>query len=226
MEMRPKTKIDAWAVWAAVLLTLFGVAVFVACYYYTSLLNSVRQQEGEYLAAVADAKAGQIGKWRAERMADVSAISADEAMAQVAQRFIVQHNEADRAVLQTWIDALRRYADCRSVNLCDTNGNAVLLSGDENRHMGSATQTNVLTVCKTQKPWLSDFHHGHDVLEIHMDLITPLMLQQGSSTAVVAAVLLRLDPSLSIFPSCCGAGPSTAPPNPSWCGAMATQPFF
>ena len=200
MERRPRQKIDAWAIWAAALLALFGVAVFVAFHYYTSLLNNVRQHEGEYLAAVADAKAGQIGKWRAERMADVSSISADEAMAQVAQRFIAQSNEADRAVLQKWIEALRRSSDCRSVNLCDTAGHAVLLCGDENRRMGCLTQTNVLWVCRTQHPWLSDLHRGRDVVEIHLDLITPLLLSHGNSTSVVAAVLLRLDPALSIYP--------------------------
>jgi PAS domain S-box-containing protein len=195
-----RDRLGAWVWWLVALLALIGITILAAYLYYQLMVRDARVQECESLRAIADLKANQVARWRQERLSDVAAVTADRAIAQVAARFCAGSNAADRAVLLHWLSALRHCADCRSATLLDASFRPVLASGDEEKRLGERTEQLARQVWTSQEPWLSDLHRGADVREIHLDLITPMLLPQGTDTVTVGTLLLRIDPYRTLFP--------------------------
>ncbi|MEI8243758.1 MAG: ATP-binding protein, partial [bacterium] len=192
--------LGAWVWWSAALLALIGMTIVAAMLYHRLILHDARATERENLAAIADLKAGQVSRWRQERLSDVAAISADSAIARVAMRFCDNTNAADRAILLPWLGALRRHADCRSATLLDARFQPVLCSGDEEKKIGPWTERAARQAWIHREPSLSDLHRGADVQEIHLDLIAPLNVLEGATTTTVATLLLRIDPYRTLYP--------------------------
>jgi len=92
------------------------------------------------LSAIADLKVGQIDRWREEHLANAAAITANEAIAETAARFLRDDGAHDRAVIVSWLDGLHRSYDCRSATLLDASCQPRLFRGDEDKRLGARTQ--------------------------------------------------------------------------------------
>ena len=192
---------NAWIAWASTLLALIAIAALAGHIYFLRFQRDNRAKEGKNLSAIASLQANQIAKWRTEHLSNVLVISADTAMSQTALRFIETGNPDDRATLLHWLDAIRRSADCRSASLLNRESTLALAVGDEDRRLGPHTADAARRALQTQQASLSDLHRGLDIREIHLDLLAPLLLRQGTSTVAVANVLLRIDPNRSLYPN-------------------------
>jgi PAS domain S-box-containing protein len=189
-----------WWWWAAVFTALTGVAVLGANWYSGRLRCEARLREGASLAAIADLKAGQIARWRAEHTADLNVIAADAAAAETVRRFLATGRPADRDRLLRWLANLRREWECRSTAILDATQTIRLASGDEEQQPGEHTRRQSREVFETGEPRVSDLHRGTKVTEIHTDLIAPLMADTETGRVAAACLLLRVDPRRWLFP--------------------------
>ena len=150
------------------------------------------------LSAAAHAKAALVASWRAERLSDARSIAAHPLVARAALR-LQQGNaiERQRSDLVAWARSRmerREYAGAVVVGL---DGKPIASVGpapaDGALHAGEVLRA------RPAAPVLMDLHEDASG-GLHADVVAPLFVQEAASRTLVGAVLLRIDPSVHLFP--------------------------
>jgi PAS domain S-box-containing protein len=160
------------------------------------------QQARRQLEALATRLAGEVGAWRADRLADAAAIASEPALA----RFLSGPRSArERDELVLWFEAVRAHRDYAGVAFLALQGGpalAVGVGGEALEGDPGCSPAAVAAALESSAPLLSDVHRGPGG-GLHMDLLAPLRLP-GASPRPVGALLLRVDPARRLFPMLAG----------------------
>jgi len=162
-------------------------------------LLSDRQIE---LASVAEMKADQVSKWRKDRIIDGQLIQENTFLIDLVQScFSEKDNQYQKEVLTKWMNSLITHYDYRSIVLLDKNWEPLIsLPGSESNE-GATRKYGKERLLQEHKVVLTNLHKVENPDYSHFDLLVPLFKSQpGHDSIFVGLFLLRIDPSVILYP--------------------------
>jgi len=152
----------------------------------------VRAQATAQLAAIADLKVDQIAAWRAERLADVTAIAAPPVGAAELARLARGDLPAPVAAWYRSIQARHVYAD---VLVVAPGGEVVFSTSGDRGRLDPVTAATAARAALERRGVLSDLHRGPGDGRVILDAAAPI-----SPDVPGAALVLRTDAATFLFP--------------------------
>ncbi|MFZ5785493.1 MAG: PAS domain S-box protein [Acidobacteriota bacterium] len=177
---------------------LSGLVVLAAtgAWLVTVLDRQLISEETARLDAIATLKVGQIAAWRAELLADATVLMGSPTFVETVQRWLVEPNAEDAALLLGRFRAQASVQAYGDVSLVEASGRVRLrLSGrDEPLHPDALTALS--DALARGAPALSELHlDGHGTP--HLGVVAPLPAVEGKPAG---AVVLQCDASRFLFP--------------------------
>ncbi len=187
--------------WILVYLVVVALVVTSGFLLLKYLQANVKDQAQEQLAAIADLKADQIGKWLDERRGDAAVIMESPCFTADAREFLADPTHAERRDgLQAWMESRIRNYDYHSVFLLDAAGEAVLAVCRPQEGVGDYARGLALESMSKGEVAISDLRYGDEAELIHIDLIAPIPSGDEGGFPTAGAVLLRIDPYTYLYP--------------------------
>ncbi|MGB0129511.1 MAG: PAS domain S-box protein, partial [Rhodocyclaceae bacterium] len=151
------------------------------------------------LRAIADLKAGHIENWLQERKGDAKVLARDAGFAEHVAALQRQPADVSSArLLRARMEALLEFPDYRGLLLLGRDGKVLIAVGrsDAGLDFDASSLARVMAS--------GELRRGQVLVDgpvaSKLDLIVPIMAPAGRSDKPVAAVLLRIDPRLFLFP--------------------------
>ena len=169
--------------------------------YYANQKEHLKKNFQDELTAIGDLKVGQIDSWRRERLEDGTSIFKARFFVALIQQYLNDPRgsrlEAD---LLAWLQTLQEMSGYKSILLVDPSGIVHLSTISSENTTGAHAQELVRQALRTNSAVLSDIHTAASVSYPHLDLIAPIVMQQGEKGDFIGALVIRIDPDKFLFP--------------------------
>ncbi len=149
------------------------------------------------LQTIVDLKAEQIELWLAERRGDAEAIAVSQAFIERVANMQNQKDGHHRQLIRNRLDAVRNAYSYESVQLLDTDGQPLLVLGEQ-RKLPAVTQALLPVALRTHRIQSSDLFLDESG-EARLDILVPLVPDTISEQAV-AVVILRANLEQFLIP--------------------------
>ncbi len=180
---------------------LFALSIGVLGYlYHDKQKERLREEEQEKLAAIADLKAGQIEKWRQERLNDGAVVS-DPFIVSRIQDFLGKQKTVQTVEdIINWLTSFQVNGPYDGIFLLDDRGAARVSVPASKRLGGRHVQSLIKDVIQNKKMVFPDLYRDETSDKIFLDLLVPLLLHRGHETRLIGILLLRTDPYQFLYP--------------------------
>jgi signal transduction histidine kinase len=187
----------------AAILASFGVAILlVGLAHYRRQVTSSWQAARDQLTAIADLKAGQIARWRSERLNDARWLLETRALsADARDLFATPGGGAARDRVWRWLQVWQEHQEYSQVLLLDTQIQVRLAAPAGEIRMDPCDQPFVEQALRGDSLVVVDLHRDSVSQQIRMGVAVPLLEQsQGAPRpAPVGVVLFEIDPAPFLF---------------------------
>ncbi len=200
--MKPRPHESPPSVW--MLVTIFlclatGFSAIGYVYYRTERQKALTAKQDE-LAAIADLKVRSLHQWRREQWGDANRVTYHPRLArQVARARAASHTSSDVHEVTQWLKSMRDYEEFATIMVLDAAGKSRLWIPGEDSIPGPLVLRHLSRVIQSRQPELIDIHVG-PTSDVHLDLLAPLMDDEGQDTIVTGVLLFRIDPHDFLFP--------------------------
>ncbi len=178
---------------ATIALITGGVA-----FYRAQAREQQRRVETELLA-IAELKADQIARWRAEQLADAAVIAQGPFLTGSARRCLVDTDASECGPARERLRSFQRYYGYRDVLLVDATGRThISLAGDERPPSPELTAA-LAEAFRARQPVLTDLYTAPPNASIRLDVVTPIFGPEEAAEPV-GAVVLRADVEQHLYP--------------------------
>jgi len=170
-------------------------------FYYLSQKHQLVRDNRDELLAIADLKVSQLVAWRKDLLNHAAGISKTNFFSVPVQQYFANPGlTANRRDILSWIRSLHEVYRFKNVLLVDTTG--VVRLSTTAREGAIAPQALALLheALRTKQVLLSDIHQGNKVNYVHLDLVAPLFLHQGSTATPVGGLIFHIDPQEFLYP--------------------------
>lgn len=163
--------------------------------------ESATREKYHELDTVAEMKLDQVVAWRREYLRERLLFLKNPFFSRAVSRFLVNPASAAlRTDVVTWLAPLRDNPTFHSMVLFDRNLSERLTIGAANAPVGKLTRDTVAKAVRFGSTAVTDFHYGEAIPRIHLDVVIPLSVQGEAGEERVGVVLVRVDPSLELYP--------------------------
>jgi PAS domain S-box-containing protein len=188
---------------SVILFAVLTAIIIVAGYaYYLNGKKQIRQSQEANLGIIANLKAEQLINWREERIADARTIAEGPF-------FLINYEE--------WLNAGRKndqykkllikrlmvyQADNKyhSVAILDKNGKINLGTDEQYSATGICLSDNFKKIIRTGKIIFGDFYFCSYSHKILLDVLAPIISQQGGNNILLGVLVLTIDPNEYLYP--------------------------
>ena len=172
--------------------------IFTAAHHYQSEVTSIKRNQEENLAAIADLKVGQIVRWLDEREGDALMIQENSAIARLVKNYI--ERKTSERELTRWIEAVCTHNGYASATIFDTRGTVRYAYGDGGANIGKEGYEHLHAVMKGQRYDISDLYISEVTKKVSIGLIIPLILWEEKDHPSIGALFFRIDPYRVLYP--------------------------
>ncbi|MDQ5881749.1 MAG: hypothetical protein QG616_1580 [Pseudomonadota bacterium] len=175
---------------------LLGVAVanFV---FYRAESNSSRENMMSQLAAIAELKAQEIGRWRHERLGDALTIRDNTLLSSQFEQWIGQPlGTSEKQAAERWLSIFVSNYDYRDAALIDNRGRVVAAT-TPNMHIPDEGRSLRDSAAAQEKPVFGNLYALPDGGQA-LDLVVPIPARDKRQT--IGFVLLRIAPEKVVYP--------------------------
>ena len=181
-----------------VFLLMAAGIVITGWLYYRNYQKQFKIGIQRQLYAIADLKAGDLARYRKERLENGSIFSQNAPFAALARRFLEKPEDADaQRQLQTWIGKCQ--PDYDEVRLLDAQGVTRLSSPAGLPAVSVAVAKGVSDVLRSGQETIQDFYRGEQDQRIHLGVLSPILDEQDAGRPL-GVVFLRIDPETYLYP--------------------------
>ncbi len=181
--------------------TLSGAILFllVGGVWFFKVQQGQQKKEVETrLRAIAELKAGQIAKWRAERLADAAVFAERRSLIASVKRFFSAPTQADADEILRLFRPIRERYHFVDILLADPEKRVRLsLSGKTDFHKGFAETLDMAIAAR--KPVWTPIHRDPEYPHPHLAAIVPLF-EDPDATLPLGAVILMNDAAQFLYP--------------------------
>jgi signal transduction histidine kinase len=188
---------------AVALLLVLNLAVAGAGWLYLrSHAAKVREEHREQLEAIATLKASEVDTWRSERLTDAWAFFENTVLSEALIRFMGEPGSARRrAEVEPILEMVIRRVQYRTVTLLDAAGAPLLSFPPAAAPLGADALAAAADLARGKTPGLSDPLQDSDGTIVVL-AVAPVLA--ASSGARAGAVVLAMDPRVSLYPAIAG----------------------
>jgi len=169
--------------------------------------SSYRNYERDYraaaehqLSAIAELKAGELARYRKERLGDANIIYNNPAFSQLVRRFLEQPQDAEAPrQLQIWMEKCRKDHDFDRVRLLDAQGVTRLSSPAGPPAVSSSVAKDIPDVLRSGRVTFQDFYRSDNDQQIYLGLLVPI-LDEPDARRPLGVLFLRIDPHDYLYP--------------------------
>ena len=183
------------------LFLLLGVGIVAAgALYYRSYERHFRAEVEKQLSAIADLKAGELVKYRQERLGDARLLFQNPSFTALVRRFFEQPADAD--ALRQLQDRLGPYlavADYEQVRLVDAQGVSRLTIPAGRPQPSAYILQRSREVLASKQVELQDFYRSGEDQRVYLAVLVPL-LDARDARPPLGVLILRLDPEKFLYP--------------------------
>ncbi|MBI5785658.1 MAG: hypothetical protein HZA64_09390 [Rhodocyclales bacterium] len=180
----------------AIVLVLITLLIGGA-FFYQAEETSARRKVHDNLNIVSSLKVEQIVQWRRELLGNAEDLASQPHLVAAVERWLQRQNAADLATITTSLSILKGRARLNDAMIIDTEGSLRLnLLGHANILDGTDYET-LVQVMRDRRPTLTGLHPHIEDARPHVDVVAPLISQQGK---VAGAVILETEADTYLYP--------------------------
>lgn len=169
-------------------------------WYYNEQEGSYRQQVENTLLAIASTKAGQIGEWRKELLADGEMLmDRNVLIADIGRQILHQDTSLGQDTLRVFRD-IQRHEGFVQITLVSPDGQQRLTTDHDTGVMHPEDTAAILEAVRLRRPVFSDLHRDDDSTSVRMALVVPLFVKGHDENEPVAVLVMDLDVDKKLFP--------------------------
>ena len=150
------------------------------------------------LTAVADLKASELTRWRAERIGDAGVFSANPAFTRLVRGFLAG-DAGSVAELGAWLARVQEALDYDAVLLLDAGFRKRIVVPDRPERAVSFVSPRSEKELRAGRTVLEDFYVNDANGRIYLKVLAPV-LDESAGNALLAVVALRIDPDRFLYP--------------------------
>jgi two-component system sensor histidine kinase/response regulator len=183
--------------YSLLLIAFVLIATVVGASFVNFQSRQLEEREFSNLESIAKLKAEAIENWLGERNGDAITLYASKGLATIIESAINDPKRSDNT-LQDRFNAMRQAFSYSSILLLDSAGELLLSSGSDTE-MPAAAQAVYLQAMTQNRVLHTDLYLDTDG-NVQMDWIVPIIPEGLQKQAPMAAVVLRVDPKIFLFP--------------------------
>lgn len=183
----------------ALFLCLAAGIVLSGVYWFREQDRRFRAQAHREISAIADLKAGEIVRWRSERLGDGSVLAGNRAFEQLA-RGVVEGSAPSESVdlLEEWLERIQESYGYEAVELLAPDGSPRLRAPRGTAIPCGELQRRLPHVLARSDALLLDLHRDGPGGPIHMGVVVPI--RDETARSEIGVVVLRIDPGTFLYP--------------------------
>jgi len=177
-----------------------GIAL-TGYFYYERQQSLLKQAKQEELAAIVDLKIEQIVAWRDEKIADATTFMEDRFLAERVNEWL-SGNPAPglREEILHRLEGLKSAYQFIGVFLIDIHGEVRAAIPPESAPLCSVSKSLVNEALRTKRVVFSDLYRDEQTWEVHLSILSPLLVHRGPDLVTVGVILIRIDPYQFLYP--------------------------
>ena len=183
----------------ALFLCLAAGIVLSGVYWFREQDRRFRAQAYREVSAIADLKAGEIVRWRSERLGNGSVLARSRAFEQLA-RGVVEGSASseDAELLEEWLERVQKSYGYEVVELLAPDGSSRLRAPRGTAMPCAELRRRLPHVLAQSDALLLDLHRDGPGGAIHMGVVVPI--HDESARSGIGVVVLRIDPATFLYP--------------------------
>lgn len=181
-----------------VFISLISLAGFALIQQQRKFLQDEKSAE---IATIADLKTAQLVQWRKERFAEAASIRANAMMAHHIAKYIAGGNkEGIRQEFKQWLTSLIDLGEYSKGILFTSAGEAIVSDAELKRPLNQHYYDLVAEAAREHEIILSDFHSDGAGDPYDINLVIPIMLDNGTHSGCCAVLVFDIDPTKRLYP--------------------------
>lgn len=183
----------------ALFLCLAAGIVLSGVFWFREQDRRFRAQAYREISAIADLKAGEIVRWRSERLGDASVLAGNSAFQQLVRGVVEGSAPSEGAeLLEEWLERIQESYGYESVELFAPDGSSRLRVPRGTAIPCAEVRRNLPDFLERSDALLLDLHRDGPGGAIHMGVVAPV--RDESARSGIGVVVLRIDPATFLYP--------------------------
>ena len=197
--MNEKTRKHVWK-WS--LMCLFGVAVLTlpagGYWLYRHQTQAIRSEKQNELKVIAELKAGQIARWRSERVSDSRVHSRRAFLRSAVGRWLQASGDASlRTEVEESMESIRTSYGYENVIVAGRDGRILFSLNPRLTVLEASAKQLVAQAITSRDPVFGDFFRCPTCNQVHLDVAAPILDPDKRPAAVL---ILRTDAEQFLYP--------------------------
>jgi signal transduction histidine kinase len=192
-------KRPARVLWLIFVILAVGI-ILTGIFVYQSKEKHFKMEMGHKLAAIADLKAGEILRWKTERLRDAEVFFRNPVFAGLVRDFFARPKDSTlEKKLRTWMGLIEGGFDYDRVRLLDSRGVVRLSVPDTEEPLSSAIERKVVETLQSKQITFVDFYRPERSQKISLAFLVPILDDQDGGRPL-GLLSLRIDPEVYLYP--------------------------
>ncbi len=167
---------------------------------YQNKKKHFKKETEHKLAAVADLKAGEIVRWKTERLRDAEVFFRNPVFAALVRDFFARPNDSTlEKKLRTWMGLIEGGYDYDRVRLLDSRGVVRLSTPDMEEPLSPVIKQKVAETLQSRKITFVDFYRQEHSRKISLSFLVPIPDDRDGGRPL-GVLSLRIDPEVYLYP--------------------------
>ncbi|MDZ4181131.1 MAG: ATP-binding protein [Coriobacteriia bacterium] len=196
--LRRQNSIPPWLMWGALgLATAILVIGFLA---HSDERRTTHAQVEAQLETIASLKVEQVTSWREERLADARRVTTAGALTDALVRWSANPNPENSTALHRRMNALLVEGRYDAALVVDPDGTVLVASDEAHRSLHPDARSAAEHALESGMPLITDPHTMPGDTSAHIDVIAPLLHNEGDVVIPVGVLILHLEATDSFYP--------------------------
>jgi signal transduction histidine kinase len=185
--------------WLIFVILAAGI-VLAGVFNYQDKEEHFKKEMGHKLAAIADLKAGEIVRWKTERLRDAEVFFRNPAFADLVRDFFAHSkNSTLEKKLRTWMGLIQGGYDYDRVHLLDSRGVVRLSVPDTDEPLSPGVKRKAVEALESRQITFVDFYRQEHSRKTSLALLVPILDDQDGGRPL-GVLSLRIDPEIYLYP--------------------------
>ena len=192
-------KRPARVLWLIFVILAAGI-ILSGIFVYQNKEEHFKTEMGHKLAAIADLKAGEILRWKTERLRDAEVFFRNPVFAGLVRDCFARPQDSTlEKKLRTWMDLIEKGFDYDRVRLLDSRGVVRLSVPDIEEPLSPAIKRKVAETLQSKQITFVDFYRQERSPKISLAFLVPIPDDQDGGRPL-GVLFLRIDPEVYLYP--------------------------
>lgn len=200
MWRRVKQRLAKSKIILAIYILLTASILVLGYLYYFHQRVDLKKEINDDLQIIAELKVSEIQTWLHERLADAKVFAESSDLIVNFGKLLTDKNERNKYQLNKTIHLVKEQYKYQDIILIDVKGKIILTTENYFLQVGNEIAKILDKVKASVQITFSDLYWCSLCNKIHLDFITPLVVERNSSKQLLGYAILRINPECYLYP--------------------------